>query len=87
MLEALIDFASGQRSSDEQLAGAIPQSVNVLVDGKGAIHLRPGISEWSDFDEPPSHDDETSVDGPTYTRSPVSWLCGRLVLRYRDDTT
>jgi hypothetical protein len=61
--KAKIDFATGQRSSDEQLAGAIPQSVNVLVDGAGAIHLRPGIATWSDFDPSPSYDATTSVDG------------------------
>lgn len=58
-----IDFASGQRSGDEPLGGAIPQSVNVLVDGVGAIHIRPGIAVWDDFGQSPLYDDETSVDG------------------------
>lgn len=58
-----IDFASGQRSGDEPLGGAIPQSVNVLVDGVGAIHIRPGIAVWDGFGQSPLYDDETSVDG------------------------
>jgi hypothetical protein len=58
-----IDFASGQKSGDEPLGGAIPQSVNVLVDGVGAIHIRPGIAVWDDFGQSPLYDDETSVDG------------------------
>lgn len=63
--KAPIDFASGQKSSLDQLAGAIPQSVNVLVDQAGAIHLRPGISSWSDFGASPSFDATTSVDAIT----------------------
>lgn len=58
-----LDFASGQKSSDEQLGGAIPQSVNVLVDNVGAIHVRPGISAWEDFADTPLFDEMTSVDG------------------------
>lgn len=60
-----IDFASGQQSSLDQLAGAIPQSVNVLVDQAGAIHLRPGISTWASFAPTPSLDASTSVDAIT----------------------
>jgi hypothetical protein len=61
--KAPIDFASGQQSSNEALGGAIPQAVNVLVDSVGAIHVRPGISEWADFGASPSLDATTSVDG------------------------
>jgi hypothetical protein len=61
--KAAIDFASGQQSSNEALGGAIPQSVNVLVDSVGAIHVRPGISTWSDFGPSPSLSASTSVDG------------------------
>ena len=61
--QAPIDFASGQKSSDEPLAGAIPQSINVIVDNAGAIHLRPGISTWEDFGASPLRDATTSVDG------------------------
>lgn len=60
-----IDFAAGQQSSSEPLGGSIPQSVNVLVDATGAIHLRPGITPWSDFGASPSLDATTSVDGIT----------------------
>jgi hypothetical protein len=75
-----LDFASGQRSSDEQLAGAIPQSVNVLVDAMGAIHVRPGISAWGDFDPSPLWDNTTSVDGITiWNDYPVYVTSDRLV--------
>jgi hypothetical protein len=58
-----IDFAGGQRSSDEPLAGAIPQSINVVVDQAGAIHVRPGIGAWDGFHRSPNYSDATSVDG------------------------
>lgn len=61
--KAPIDFASGQNSSNEALGGAIPRMMNVLVDGVGAIHVRPGISAWSAFGAAPSRDASTSVDG------------------------
>lgn len=78
--KAPIDFASGQQSSNEQLAGAIPQSVNVLVDGTGAIHLRPGISAWPDFGPTPLLDPTTSVDGITiWNNYPVYVTSDRLI--------
>lgn len=61
--KAPIDFASGQQSSNEPLGGAIPQTVNVLVDSVGAMHVRPGISAWADFGASPSLSSSTSVDG------------------------
>jgi hypothetical protein len=61
--KAKIDFASGQVSEDEPLAGPIPQSVNVVVDGSGTIRMRPGITPWEDFGESPLFDASTSVDG------------------------
>lgn len=67
--KAPIDFASGQKSSMDQLAGAIPQSVNVIVDQTGGIHLRPGISAWPDFGASPSLDATTSVDAITVWNS------------------
>lgn len=78
--KAKLDFASGQASDSDPLTGAIPQSVNVLVDKNGAIHLRPGIGEWSDFDPSPLHDDETSVDGiSTWNGYPVYVTSDRLL--------
>jgi hypothetical protein len=60
---APIDFASGQKSSSDPLGGSIPRTVNMLVDSTGAMHLRPGISAWSDFGPTPSLDASTSIDG------------------------
>ena len=61
--KAPIDFASGQQSSNEPLGGAIPQTLNVLVDSTGAIHTRPGISAWPAFGPSPLLNPNTSVDG------------------------
>jgi hypothetical protein len=36
-----------QESGREQLAGASPTAVNVIVDGKGAVRRRPGIATYS----------------------------------------
>ena len=78
--KAPIDFASGQQSSNEQLGGAIPQTVNVLVDGTGAMHLRPGITTWSDFGRPPLYDGSTSVDAITvWNGYPVYVTSDRLI--------
>lgn len=43
-----IMFGSNQQSGDQQLAGASPLAVNVVVDGAGAVRRRPGIAAWSD---------------------------------------
>lgn len=63
MPELPIDFATGQKSDDEPLAGAIPQSVNVMVDSQGAMKLRPGITTWASFAGPPLFSSSVSVDG------------------------
>jgi hypothetical protein len=44
-----IYFGPDQRSGDQQLAGAPPLAINVVVDGAGAVRRRPGISSWSGF--------------------------------------
>jgi hypothetical protein len=74
MPEGKIDFASGQKSADEPLGGAIPQSVNVLVDAVGAIHLRPGIATWDGFEESPLYDEDTTVDGITVWKTYPVWV-------------
>lgn len=51
--QAKLDFGTGEAPSVEALAGAAPQAVNVLIDNAGAVHLRPGISAWSEFAQPP----------------------------------
>lgn len=47
MTTAAISFSNNQSSGDEQLAGAPPLAINVLVDGSGSVRRRPGISAWS----------------------------------------
>jgi len=75
-----IDFSGGQKSSDDPLAGAIPQSINVLVDKAGAIHVRPGINTWSGFDAPPLYDATKPVDGITvWNGTPVYVTSDRLI--------
>lgn len=48
-------FGNAQQSGNQQLAGASPLAVNVLVDGVGAVRRRPAIAAWSGFPaSPPS---------------------------------
>lgn len=49
MATAQLFFGNDQRSGDQQLAGASPLAVNVVVDGTGAVRRRPGISAWDGF--------------------------------------
>ncbi len=50
MSDALpIPFNGGQSSGIEELAGASPFSVNMLVDAAGALYTRPGLSTWSEW--------------------------------------
>lgn len=48
MPQAPIDFGNNLASGHEVLAGASPQAMNVVVDGKGTILRRPGISAYSE---------------------------------------
>jgi hypothetical protein len=43
-------FGSVQQSGHEELAGASPLAVNVIVDAVGAVHRRPGLFPRSDGD-------------------------------------
>lgn len=43
-----IVFGPDQRSGDQQLAGASPLAINVVMDGAGAVRRRPGIAAWAD---------------------------------------
>jgi hypothetical protein len=61
MSEAPILFGNRQQSGNAELAGASPFAVNVLVDGKGAVRRRPGISTWSGF--PTTIPDASEVQG------------------------
>lgn len=42
--QAPIPFVSNQESGWEELAGASPAAINIVVDGKGAVRKRPGLS-------------------------------------------
>lgn len=46
--ELPIDFGQGQ-SSLEELSGAAPIFLNLLVDAAGGVRQRPGIRAWADF--------------------------------------
>lgn len=61
MAQGPVDFAGGQASGNEPLAGAIPLTVNLLVDGTGCMFTRPGISTWADF--PTAIPSASPVDG------------------------
>jgi hypothetical protein len=45
--QAPIPFVSNQESGWEELAGASPVAINVVVDGKGAVRRRPCIAPYS----------------------------------------
>lgn len=44
-----LSFADGQASGIEELTGATPMSINMLVDAAGALFTRPGLSVWADW--------------------------------------
>lgn len=44
-----LSFGNQQASGHEPLAGASPLAVNVVVDGAGAVHRRPGIELYQDL--------------------------------------
>lgn len=44
-----IQFFDTQETSSQELAGASPLAVNVIVDRRGAVRRRPGIAAWSGF--------------------------------------
>jgi hypothetical protein len=45
----LINFGPNQASGDQEIAGAMPSAFNVVIDGKGAVRRRPGLSAWEGF--------------------------------------
>lgn len=47
MTTALIPFVNQQQSGWEEIAGASPMAMNVIVDPKGAVRRRPGISPYA----------------------------------------
>jgi hypothetical protein len=65
-------FGNAQASGDSILAGASPLAVNVLVDGKGAVRRRPGISAWAGF--PASPPDMFQVDGIQAYQGSIFWV-------------
>jgi len=67
-----LNFGNNQESGESALMGASPLAVNVLVDGKGAVRRRPGLSAWASFpSEPP---DMFRVDGITTFQDQVFWV-------------
>lgn len=56
-----ISFANRLQSGDEELAGAMSQSINVVVDGSGTVTRRPGISVYANA--PATVVDSSGIDG------------------------
>lgn len=52
MTVARLDFGPNQEGSNEELSGASPLAVNVMVDGRGTVRRRPGIATWADAGTP-----------------------------------
>lgn len=46
-----IPFVNDQRSGWEELAGASPLAVNVIIDGQGGVFRRPGIAGYANEDD------------------------------------
>lgn len=61
MPTARLKLGNVQASGDSELAGAAPLAINVLMDGRGAVRRRPGISAWSGF--PSSIPEASSIAG------------------------
>jgi hypothetical protein len=72
MPTAPIIFGNVQESGDQELAGASPLAVNVLVDGKGAVRRRPGVSAWSGF--PTTIPQSSSISGIGSFGADVYWV-------------
>lgn len=51
-----LSFADGQASGIEELVGASPMSINMLVDAGGALSTRPGLAIWADWACPALND-------------------------------
>jgi hypothetical protein len=46
LTQAILPFSNQQESGTEELAGASPIAMNVVIDGKGAVKRRPGIGAY-----------------------------------------
>jgi len=80
MSEARLMFGNRQASGDSALAGAPALAINVLVDGKGAVRRRPGISAWDGF--PATIADASEIQGITTFEDEVYYVnAGRRVRR------
>lgn len=71
MPKALIPFGNQQESGWEELAGASPSAINVIVDGKGAVRRRPciasiGAVSTTAVDSDPCIGIHTVASGDTY---------------------
>lgn len=54
MPDAPLPFFAGQASGLDELSGANPAAINVLVDSLNAVHVWPGIQAWEDFGTSPN---------------------------------
>ncbi len=72
MPTVMLNFGNNQESGESVLMGASPLAINVLVDGKGAVRRRPGLSAWASF--PASPPDQFQIDGITTFQDQVFWV-------------
>lgn len=72
MATAPIVFGDQQQSGDQELAGASPLAINVLVDGAGAVRRRPGLSAWDKFPTTVPH--ASQVDGLGQARGELYYV-------------
>lgn len=65
-------FGNNQESGDQALAGASALAINVLIDGKGAVRRRPGLSMWTGF--PATIPATSQIDGIDEFEGDAYWV-------------
>ena len=69
---APLPFAQGEAAGLDELSGAQPALINMLPDAMGALHARPGIQAWDDFEEAPN---ESPIIGMFEWRTYLLFVC------------
>lgn len=74
-----------QESGNQQLSGAPPLAVNVVIDGSGALRRRPGIATWAGF--PSTVPEVREIEGITSFDDEVYWVTSTRQLWRTDPDT